>query len=602
MNERPRHFWFLIALLVVGSFAVRLAALSYWGTGTIESEGAEYAKIAQNLRSGVGYVGLVSPGPQVLFNPLFPILIAAASFFTPDYEWAGRVAALIICGLLPLPAFGIASRLFNRRVGFIAALLIMLHPLLLRLSFMVYSEGPYATFLLTAIYLSIRALQNSSARAWMLAGAAFAFCYLLRAEAFAGFAIAMLFALAATEGQPKTRITRVAYAVAVFLIIALPEVIFLYKTTGKVALEGKSAILFSYTGGRVLAAEKRPDMPYTSAGGQDDVPSPAPNTDGGYPERWQDKWAFYGIDGHLNPTGTAMRPFADIARETKVKIANVPPLVAKGIRTNASGLLRKFATGWFGAPLFPALALLGIFAQPWHRPQATLRLFLIAITAAPVMATLFVLWGDPRYYFIFVPLLSIWAANGLFEIGMWMKASCLAAGWTLAATPLQWIAPSILGFATILSPFKETTTLYEFDDSSPAFRIDKEVGQWIGRQQGRHVRIMDLTLPLSYHANAEQHVYFPYATGELALAYLDAAKVDYVVLRRGHKYTKYYEEWMAHGIPDARAERVQLSLPVPGADGFVVYKWHWDRPGETSHISTTPARSETTHVEQTLSH
>jgi hypothetical protein len=43
---------------------------------------------------------------------------------------------------------------------------------------------------------------------------------------------------------------------------------------------------------------------------------------------------------------------------------------------------------------------------------------------------------------------------------------------------------------------------------------------------------MDLSLPLTYHANAQQHVYFPYATGDLALRYLDAARIDYVVLRR----------------------------------------------------------------------
>ena len=63
---------------------------------------------------------------------------------------------------------------------------------------------------------------------------------------------------------------------------------------------------------------------------------------------------------------------------------------------------------------------------------------------------------------------------------------------------------------------------------------------WIGRQQSRPIRVMDLTLPLSFHTDAEQHVYFPYTTGTLALRYLDKAKVDYVVLRHGQNYTKYH--------------------------------------------------------------
>src|SRR5262249_56719606 len=125
----PRHVWVWLAILVIASFAVRLAAWKHWGTGSIESEGAEYARIAQNLRNGVGYVGIVTPGAQLNFNPVFPVLIAGVSFITHDYELAARLVALLMGALLPLPVFGIASRLFNRRVGFIAAVLVLFHPL-----------------------------------------------------------------------------------------------------------------------------------------------------------------------------------------------------------------------------------------------------------------------------------------------------------------------------------------------------------------------------------------------------------------------------------------------------------------------------------------
>ena len=170
INNRPRHLWLLLALMVVASLAVRVAAWAYWQTGTIESEGAEYARIAENLRNGIGYVGLVTPGSELLFNPLFPLLIAGTSFITHNYELAGRLVALIMGALLPLPVFGIGSRLFNRRVGVIAALLTMLHPLLVYLSFTVLSEGPYTALLLLAIYLVIRALDISSTRLWVLVG------------------------------------------------------------------------------------------------------------------------------------------------------------------------------------------------------------------------------------------------------------------------------------------------------------------------------------------------------------------------------------------------------------------------------------------------
>jgi hypothetical protein len=90
---------------------------------------------------------------------------------------------------------------------------------------------------------------------------------------------------------------------------------------------------------------------------------------------------------------------------------------------------------------------------------------------------------------------------------------------------------------------------------------------------------MDLSLPLTYHAGA-QFTYFPYCTGDLALRYLDAAQVDYVVLRRGEKFTRYYEEWLAHGIPDQRAEAVPL-FSGAAADKFVVYRWHRNKAVES---------------------
>src|SRR5215469_17468243 len=204
-DARPRLLVAVLMTLVAASFAVRLAAWAYWGTGTIESEGAEYAKIAENLRNGMGFVGLVFPGPAVNFSPLFSLLIAGTSFVTHDYELAGRLVALIMGALLPLPVFGIASRLFSRRVGFIAALLTLLHPLLVHLSFMVYSEGPYATLFLSAIYIVVRALEDSSVKLWSLVGAAFGLCYLLRAEASAAFGIAVLFCLTATGGRLTVR-------------------------------------------------------------------------------------------------------------------------------------------------------------------------------------------------------------------------------------------------------------------------------------------------------------------------------------------------------------------------------------------------------------
>jgi 4-amino-4-deoxy-L-arabinose transferase-like glycosyltransferase len=567
--------WMLLALMVALSLVIRIVAWMYFGTGTIESEGAEYAKIAENLRNGVGFVGLVVPGPQIHFPPLYSLLIAGASRLTGDYETAGRLVSLILGALLPLPVFGITLRLFNRPVAIIAGVLSLLHPLTIYLSFMVLSEGPYATLLLSAVYLVIRALDDSSNRLWPLIGAAFGVCYLLRAEALGAFAISVVFGLI-IKGSSLDKGKRAVGAVVVLLLFALPVSVFIYRSTGRIMLEAKSTSI-SYLDSRVLAAERTPGVDFVSGRGFHDVPSPAHSADGTLP--WEIMWAYYSITPNLEETGFAMRPWVETVRDEKTNLRDVFPLLLAGVRNAIPQLFRQFSSLWLGAPLLPALALLGAFRRPWRRPQALLRAYFTLVTFAPLAATLFIFWGDnPRYYFIFVPVFSIWAANGLFEIGLWAKASMLAAGWDRLdrQRPYHWILPAFLGLVTVTSPIKATLANFEFSSSALPMRVDKEVGLWIARQESNPIRVMDLTLPLSFHADAQRHVYFPYTTGELALRYLDATKVDYIVLRRGEKYTKYYEEWLEKGIPSPRAER--LRLPLSGAEKFVIYRWHHTEP------------------------
>jgi len=105
---------------------------------------------------------------------------------------------------------------------------------------------------------------------------------------------------------------------------------------------------------------------------------------------------------------------------------------------------------------------------------------------------------------------------------------------------------------------------------SPARNVEKDVGQWIRQQQDDPVTIMDRDTSLAFHADAE-FVWFPYCNGDVALRFLDDARVDYVILRRGATFTQYYEDWLKTGIPDSRAQLVYTSAGAnPGE--IVVYR------------------------------
>jgi hypothetical protein len=47
-----------------------------------------------------GYTGIAAEGAQLVFPPLFPLLIAAVSLITGDAEIAGRAVSIIFGSLL----------------------------------------------------------------------------------------------------------------------------------------------------------------------------------------------------------------------------------------------------------------------------------------------------------------------------------------------------------------------------------------------------------------------------------------------------------------------------------------------------------------------
>src|ERR1700730_4980766 len=93
----------LLFILAIAFVLRALAAVFF--TGAIDADGAEYASIAQNLLSGNGYVGLATKGTQLIFPPLFALLIAGISLMTKDAEMAGRILSVTMGALVVLTTY-----------------------------------------------------------------------------------------------------------------------------------------------------------------------------------------------------------------------------------------------------------------------------------------------------------------------------------------------------------------------------------------------------------------------------------------------------------------------------------------------------------------
>jgi len=245
-----------------------------------------------------------------------------------------------------------------------------------------------------------------------------------------------------------------------------------------------------------------------------------------------------------------------------------------GVRQNVPTFLQQLTSRWLGAPFLPALAFLGLLRRPWRRQLVASHLYVFLVPLTAIVATFsFSGWTALRYYFVLVPFLLIWAANGLIEVGLWAQASVASAGWHWTRPAIiKWIVTGLIGLVVILYPVGGVRSLWYFQQDTRANQVDKLTGIWIGQQQNYQVTIMDVSTPLAFHANA-YWVDFPYCDGDLALRFLDSAKVDYLVLRQGEQYSQYYQEWVTNGIPDPRAERVYVASALDGSK-ITVFRWH----------------------------
>jgi hypothetical protein len=137
------------------------------------------------------------------------------------------------------------------------------------------------------------------------------------------------------------------------------------------------------------------------------------------------------------------------------------------------------------------------------------------------------------------------------------------------------IALSGLLAAVVLgSSLRNVPRLGNFQQSSRDSRVVEEVGEWIRRQQDRPATIMDVTTQIAFHA-AGQWIHPPYANGEVALRFLDAARVDYVVLRRqDSNWSDYSRDWYERGIPSSRAELVRVWSDPYFSGELKIVRWH----------------------------
>jgi 4-amino-4-deoxy-L-arabinose transferase-like glycosyltransferase len=531
---------------LLGSVILAVGLRGYWALShavAVENEGAEYCRLAENLLSGNGYVGVIGDQVQLNFPPLYPLLIAAFSIALRNAELAGRVVALLAGVGLVGGVFLVCRRIYGHRVALIGALIVALHPVFIALSVSVYSEGPYIALVIFGLSWVLRASTDGRIASGVVAGLLLGLAYLIRPEALVlACSLALLVAALGLRWHEPRRAVRTAGAMLVAtLVVAAPYVYFLWANTGQLRWEGK--------GGIAYAIGQRMDhgMSYLEAS--------------------------YGIDEDLREEGIHLKTGREVLQSGALQVTGATSFLTvaryflRSARRNLGSLLRMIARNRaFGSPLLFLLVLSGLFRTSWSRDRIGAEIVLLTTFATAVLILLVGQSHDFRHTLLLLALLTIWGANGVEELVEWAAGTASVmfehglGGVSVGLRVLVVLALSGMAFQAI-------GTVGEFSQSSQSSL--KQAGLWLRRYAPGPKLIMGTGTTVAYYAGGSLR-YLPYANSALALRYIDKVSPNYVVLEAVN-LRPYIESWIKSGIPTARAR--QIYSGGEGEDEVMIYEW-----------------------------
>jgi uncharacterized membrane protein len=223
---------FIVCLGFILRLYVALNAVTISVDSTID------LSLARAFTEGDFYGGLDVSRP-----PLHPLLVSLLYPLFNDYELSARIISVVFGTLVIAVSFHIGKRVFDERVGLITAFLVAVHPYLVRYSGDTLREGLYYFLVATVVLLGYRAVFSSSARQMFLAGLICFLAYLTKPGAIGLLLVislwVVLYNFSSIRDDWQKRLFMLASGFSVFILMALPYLVYLYLETGGVALTGK---------------------------------------------------------------------------------------------------------------------------------------------------------------------------------------------------------------------------------------------------------------------------------------------------------------------------------------------------------------------------
>lgn len=500
-GNKPSATLFPIVFLLILAICWRM--ILSWHPRVIKWDESDYMMLGRNLFSGQGFT--TAGYAEVHYPPLWPALLGMAQLVVNDLEVASEIGYIVFGALLILPLHALAWRMYGRRIALMAVALLLVLPAwaVSVLYWGTMSEPLYLLLIYSGLYALWRALEEEWRAGYAVGGLLFALAYLTRPEAILYLAVfaAWIVAWRAAQRRLRERATWLGLFafVGVFALCALPYIIYLRQQTGRWTFSGKVGVTFDL-GAAVI--EKDPAA-YDRATARLD--------DSGHHIIWFSPQRFQGSGMVETVLGDPLGFVRRVARNARLWVG-----------------------AFFRQTVFPFIflvpILLALFQTPWTVERTRRELFLLAAILPPF--GFLALHIEVRFFAPLFPILLLWTAKGLDEIGLWLHGTVLAwraesgrkpvscaLGGILRALPLACALLFLIALLPVAAQEGQQATDFSY----------KKVGLWLREHTPLEARIMSRDVAVAVYAE-RAWVPSPHAEYDAYLAYARYHGVDYVVI------------------------------------------------------------------------
>lgn len=396
---------FAIAAIIVAAFLLRLG-LAHSLPRMVKWDESDYLLLGRSLVTGQGYTTGVESKIQP-HSPFFPLITGAIYLAVGDLEKSSDIAYALFGGLMLLPIFVLARRIYGYPTAYLAAILLAVCPVLtvVGLYWGTMLEPLYIFLLFGALVTWLIGMEERRPGMMAVAGMMFAMGFLTRPEPVVYFAIFFLVSLLWRFRDPVAKGIKLrlcASFVAAFLLSAAPYLVYMHAQTGHWTLSEKGPITWQQ--GSYILKDDWVGFDWVYAR----LDSSGHQVYYNSPER--EKWSLIGT--------LLSDPKAFIARTYK-----------------SARILGHSALGnSFVIPLLLPFVIISLTHNAWDRRRLGYEVLLASaflIQAAVVLPFANLLL---RYLVPVIPVFLIWTANGAVVAGVWLRDSAEAC-WGRALKP-----------------------------------------------------------------------------------------------------------------------------------------------------------------------